>query len=408
MMSSFSTAEKQLMTVTSFGHFMSHFNMLTFPALALPLSAGLDLPLADVMGLSFPMYLLFGLTALPWGMIGDRWRSDRLMVLFFLGAGLGGLGAAVFMESPAAMAASLGVVGLFSGIYHPIGLGMISKGVTRISVAMGINGMFGNLGLAMAPLLAGVANWLWGPRAAFMILAALNFAGALWAARLPHLKPPTRSTSAAESPSGNGRQAFAILLLAMMLGGIVYRGATLTTPPLLEMNLQKLHQILTPFAGAALTPNLEATIITSGIFLIGMIGQYTGGRAAERFDPRWCYLLFHASALPMAFMMATTTDLALVSAAVVYFFFLLGMQPAENTLVARLTPKRLHHSAFGVKFVLTFGVGALAVKLVEAIESALDLGAVFIALGVGSSLLVAAILLLIRRTTPAVDTVAAS
>ena len=89
-MSSFSTAEKQLMTVISFGYFMSHFNMLTFPALALPLSAGLDLPLADVMGLSFPMYLLFGLTALPWGMIGDRWRSDRLMVLFFLGAGLGG------------------------------------------------------------------------------------------------------------------------------------------------------------------------------------------------------------------------------------------------------------------------------------------------------------------------------
>ena len=44
------------------------------------------------------------------------------------------------------------------------------------------------------------------------------------------------------------------------------------------------------------------------------------------------------------------------------------MQPLENTLVARLTPPELHSSAYGLKFVLTFGVGALSVKMVDLIQ----------------------------------------
>ena len=54
--------------------------------------------------------------------------------------------------------------------------------------------------------------------------------------------------------------------------------------------------------------------------------------------------------------------------------------PIENTLVARFAPKRFHHSAFGAKFVLTFGVGALAVKGVAAIETGYDIETVFICL----------------------------
>jgi hypothetical protein len=53
------------------------------------------------------------------------------------------------------------------------------------------------------------------------------------------------------------------------------------------------------------------------------------------------------------------------------------MQPIENTLIARFAPKRFHHSAFGAKFVLTFGVGALAVKMVAAIESTYDIETIF-------------------------------
>ena len=76
------------------------------------------------------------------------------------------------------------------------------------------------------------------------------------------------------------------------------------------------------------------------------------------------------------------------------------MQPVENTLVATYTPRRLHHSAYGMKFILTFGVGALAVKLIQKIQSVWGIEASFIALGLISVMIVTTIIVLILNTEP--------
>ena len=119
---------------------------------------------------------------------------------------------------------------------------------------------------------------------------------------------------------------------------------------------------------------------------------------AERYDPRISYLAFHAVSMVAAFLMAMAQDVPLVALAMIYFFFLLGMQPIENTLVARFTPERFHHSAYGTKFVLTFGVGALAVKMVGGIQTTWGIESTFTALGIVSLALVAVAVLLIQRT----------
>ncbi len=160
--------EKRILINTCYGHFMSHFNMLVFPAVVLPLTARMNLTMAEVLGVSFWMYLLFGLTALPWGLAADRWGAKPLLILFYLGSGLAGIGAALRIDSPVGFGMALAALGFFSGIYHPAGLGLISKEMQRVSVGMGFNGMFGNLGLATAPLLTGFFNWLWGPQAAYL------------------------------------------------------------------------------------------------------------------------------------------------------------------------------------------------------------------------------------------------
>ena len=41
------------------------------------------------------------------------------------------------------------------------------------------------------------------------------------------------------------------------------------------------------------------------------------------------------------------------------------MQPIENSLFAQLTPERWRSTAYGLKFTLTFGIGASAVAVVE-------------------------------------------
>lgn len=376
--------DRRILLNTCYGHFMSHFNMLVFPALVLPLMARLDMPMAQVLSLSFWMYLLFGLTALLWGFLADRFGARPLLFIYFVGSGFASVAAALWLDTPLILSVALAALGFFSGIYHPAGLGLISKEMSRVSIGMGYNGMFGNLGLAMAPLLTGIMNWLWGPQAAYLCLAGLNLSGAVLMMAYPI---SVSGAAAKEKRDGNGiLGAFIILLAAMMLGGIVYRGATVILPAYFELKTPMLYQWLTGITQGAFSQNLVATTITSLIFLIGMGGQFSGGQCADRYDPGIAYLFFFGIAGLAAFWMALVQDLLLVGLTVVFFFFLLGMQPIENTLVARFAPKRFHHSAFGAKFVLTFGVGSLAVTAVAAIETNFTIETVFTCLAVVAAL----------------------
>ncbi|MGO9570051.1 MAG: MFS transporter [Desulfomonilaceae bacterium] len=393
--------ERRILLVANFGHFMCHYNLLVFPALVLPLAGILKMDLAQVLQLSFLQYLLFGVSALPWGIAADRWGGRSLMLLMFLGAGISGFAAAFWIEDPEKLWLSLGCLGLFSGIGHPIGMGLISKGVKRLNVAMGYNAMFGGLGLVVAPAATGIVNWAWGPRAAYFLVGTINLVGMALPALLPLAKPQHKEKIPMEN--GNGLLgAFIILLVATMLAGISYTGSSVILPAYIELKSQALLQAVSAALNRDISGNLFATSVAAVIYMVGMLGQYIGGHAGERFDVRYTYLVFHLFCLPAALLMAFTQNLPLATFGGVYFFFLLGSQATENTLVAALAPKRLHHSAFGMKFILTFGVGALAVKILGWVDTMWGSEATFLALGINSALLVGTIAFLILRTNRSV------
>jgi sugar phosphate permease len=133
--------------------------------------------------------------------------------------------------------------------------------------------------------------------------------------------------------------------------------------------------------------------------MAGIFGQLFGGWLAEKFDLRFCYILMHLIIIPVVFLMARTANLPLIVLSMAYFFFLLGTQPIENTLVAKLTPKKFLSTAYGLKFIFTFGVGALAVKAIKAVETSFGIENVFTFLGVVSIVLVSVIGLLILVTS---------
>lgn len=376
--------------------------MLVFPAILLPLSGKLGMDMGQTLALSFWMYLLFGLTALPWGLLADRYGARPLLAIFYLGAGLCGFLAAMNLSNPSALALALAGIGLFSGIYHPAGLGWISKEFEKTSQGMAYNGMFGNLGLATAPLLAGIVNYFWGAEAVYLVLGAVNMGGLflLYLARNDHGGLQVRKEKGSPKRS---LAPFLVLLLAMTLGGIVYRGVSVTLPAYFELQNRDLYQGLLVFSGQIGSPNLFATLVTSVIYLVGMLGQYAGGRVGESYDLGRGYLIFHLITIPAALAMAFTTDTLLILFAMIHSFFLLGMQPLENTLVARLSPPKVHSSAFGLKFILTFGVGALSVKMVALVKADFGFSAVYISLACVSTLLVCTILVLnsIRKISSA-------
>ena len=176
--------EKNILLATCYGHFLSHFNMIVFPAVLIPLSLELKLSVENTLSLSFWMYLLFGVTALPWGFAADKFGPKKLLYIFHVGAGLSAFTVAFNISDPKILTVCLAGIGLFSGIYHPVGLGWIASSFKRTSIGMAYNGIFGNLGLAVAPLLAGTINYAFGLKSLYLMVGFVNLIGCFRYTRL--------------------------------------------------------------------------------------------------------------------------------------------------------------------------------------------------------------------------------
>jgi sugar phosphate permease len=71
--------EKRILIFTSAAHYLTHFFVLVFPALVMPISRDFSMEPADVIRISFPMYLCYGLLAIPWGYLSDRIDPRSMM-----------------------------------------------------------------------------------------------------------------------------------------------------------------------------------------------------------------------------------------------------------------------------------------------------------------------------------------
>jgi len=393
------TNERKIILFTCAAHFFTHFYEMIFPALAIPLMLSLQMDLADVLKLSFLMYLLYGLTALPWGMVADRFNNRSALIIFFAGTSFGAVLTAL-SDTPTSMMLSLAVIGFFASIYHPAGMGLISLGIRNRGMALGINGVAGNLGLISAPFAAGLLNWLVGWEVTYLIIGGL---GIIWGGALLMVKIDETPVHAdpddnpATPGNGNNMRYFVILCIAMTIAGLVYRGNSVVLPAYLELKASFLWDLLRGVDLPNLTgaKTVAATLLTSFIYLVGILGQILGGKVADRYDLRWMYLAFHACSLPFVILMGLVSQELLVVSAGIYIFFSLGMQPIENSLVARYTPSRWRSTGYGIKFILVFGIGAMAVYVVGWIKEAWSLSAVYLFAGGLVALLLITIFILI-------------
>jgi MFS family permease len=402
-MSEFSDDEHNILLVTCPGHFFTHFFTLTFPAVAIPLTTSFGMPLEDVVKLSFWMYLLYGVLALPVGLLADRTRAKPLMSGGILLMGVGLMVAGAF-PSPRIMTLALAAVGIGASVYHPAGIALISHTVRLRGLALGVNGVFGSLGIASAPLITGLLTWAFGWQVAFVALGAVGIVTAGLVQRV-HVDETIRPHAGRDTGDGRALTSlFVVLCVALVLGGIAYRGNMLLLPAYLELKTTFLANFIErlPAPPGHNDTTLAATILASLVLCAGLFGQVAGGRLADRLELRRAYLLFHALSVPFILAMAFTTEVPLVLCAAVYGFFSFGMQPIENSLIAGITPARWRSTSYAVKFALNFGVGATVVQLIAPIKTRYSLEMVYAFLGGVVFLLAAsaATMLLVSRRVP--------
>jgi len=365
----FSPDERRIVHFTGFGHAATHYVELVYPTLAVALAAETGVPLADVLSWSFASYLLFGLGALPAGLAADRFGARRVILAGLFGAGLSAL-AASRADPGWPLALCLAGLGASASCYHPAGTGLLSRAVAARGRALGINGIYGNLGIALAPLVTAALAASVGWRATLALTGGALLVGTTAFARMGIREParsdprPGDAAVPVDPRATAGRAAiapFLVLCVTATLGGFAYRANTTAQPALFA---QSIH-----FMGYGLAASLA--------MLVGIAGQYVGGLVADGRELRAAYLGFHLLSLPMLVGVAIATGAPLLLASALYVFFALGMQPIENSLFASLTPDRWRSTAYGLKFVLTFGIGSTAVWMVHVVAEAGDWAAVY-------------------------------
>jgi MFS family permease len=358
--------EKKTLALTGVGHFGCHIAMLVFPTAAVIMAQTTGMKKEEIYPWGFLCYLLFGICALPIGLLADRLRANWGVKLGALGVGPALM--LVALADPTSrfeLTAGLALVGVMASIYHPTGMSLLSKTMTRRGTSLGLNAICGSAGIALSPILTEMTAIPYGWRGSFVILGLMLLALGIPVSLLKIDESPSREATETQA-HGQGRlDLFCVLLVAMMLGGLSYRANALSLPGYLEER----QSSETGFG-----------IVTGLLFFVGSIGQMLGGRLADRYDLRFLYMVFHLVSIPFALAMYSLMGAPLYAAAGVFIFCNLGMQPIENSLVARLTPERLRTTAYGVKFIFVFGCGSFAVLGVPWIIKAYSFAHVYLAI----------------------------
>jgi MFS family permease len=335
-------------------HAYDHFFMLIFPTAVLALHVGWGMSYGEALALGTAAFVAFAAGTLPSGWLGDRWSRHHMMTIFFIGIGassvLTGLAA-----GPVTLAAGLGLVGLFGSIYHPVGTALVVQSTARSGRALGINGVFGNMGVAGAALITGVITEYLSWRAAFIIPGVLAVVtGVLFARMVPAFEAtPVQPSKAAPKVSRQGQiRVFLVVGIAALLGGIVFNGTTISLPKLFEERLTDLDDSL------AMVGALAAIV-----FAVAAFAQIAVGHLLDRLGARTMLLLLVVPQALCLALVAQAWGWSALVVAVPMMLLVFGEIPIGAWLVGHYTAARWRSRAYALTYVLSLGVSAVVVPL---------------------------------------------
>jgi predicted MFS family arabinose efflux permease len=375
-------------------HGLVHASVLLLPTLFGDLQRAFHVSLLDVLAVSNLMYLVFGLAAIPAGYLADRVGSRTMLIVSAGGCGLA-LTLVASAQTFGLLGAALVLLGLSAGIYHPSGLSLLSRGVVsgERGRAIGIHGVGGNFGEALAPFWAGLfASQLGGWRWAFASAALLSLACMALALTLPAAAPAHDHRR--PSPAGAARSLASFwksrrmrwLLLATFAGGFVYRGVFTFLP---------LH--LSNTAGGT----LGASSLMSLVLLAGIFAQRFGGELADRLPRERLFLTEVALLAPVLVLLGLTSGVGLVVMALSFYFLWYLAQPLASALAAAYADTREHGLLYGAQFAAAFGLGSFATTLGGLLVEVGGTSLAFLGFGAVAILQLVAALALVRSVRAA-------
>jgi MFS family permease len=333
-------------------HALDHLFLLIFATAVTAIAA--DFGMArweDLMPYGVGAFALFGLGALPAGRLGDLWGRRRMMLVFFFGTGAAALVAAI-VQGPWQLAAALTLLGAFTAIYHPVGIPMLVRHATRPGLTIGINGLAGNLGVAMSALITGVLVKYVGWRAAFVVPGLVSIACGVVFLRAAAVEglPPARRNAQAVLPDGAFARLFAIMTMASITASLLFNLTTNGNGELLRER----------FAGIIEDPAVLGALL-AGVYAVGSIAQILVGSLIDRVPLKYLYAGIVALQAPLFALAAMAQGWTLYALMTAFMIVIFGAIPFTDAMIVRYVDDSHRSRVSGMRLTVSLGVSSLAV-----------------------------------------------
>ena len=348
-----------LVRFLNIGHLLDHLVMLVFPTVVLALAREWHRDYSELLPLSVGAFIAFGAFALPAGWLADHWSRYRMMVVFFFG-----IGAALFVtgfaQTPWQIALGLTVTGLFAAIYHPVGIAMLVAAPKNLGSALGWNGLWGNLGLALAAIVSGALMDLWGWRAAFFIPGLVAIAAGVAFVRLvpdPGPVPKRSKTIGLHLDARTMTQIFTILLIATACGGVIFNATTVAMPKVFDERLRALTQT-----------NFGLGALVAFVYSIAAFAQVLMGSLIDRFEMKRLMIGVGLVQIPLLALAASLDGWPMLIVALGMMMAIFGQIPLNDAIVGRYVADEYRARVLSVRYVVSLGVAAVGVPLISVLH----------------------------------------
>jgi MFS family permease len=336
-------------------HFIDHYAMLIFAAAVIIMGPALGMAYGELLPYATPGFIAFGAGSLLTGWLGDRWSRRHMMVIFYLGIGASMISVG-FVSSPAQLGVALLAIGLFASIYHPVGTAMIVSYADRLGREMGLNGVFGNLGVASSALVTGVVGQYLGWRFAFIIPGVITILiGVAFAALVVHEDRKGSKQASAQARVARQHMWRVVLSLLIVVVAIstTFNAVTVALPKLFAERL----------AGLTQSPALLG-LIAAGVYVFGAMTQYTIGRLLDRHALKTVALPLSVVLAPLLYLAATFSDLPLILVSIGIVMGAFGQVTVNDAMVGKYTSEEWRSRAYAVRYFVGFTAAGASVGLV--------------------------------------------
>ena len=338
------------------GHFLDHFMMLIFAKAAFDAGRYFGLSYDEIIIYGTLGLFLFGAAAPLAGWLADKYSRSIIIIIYPFGVSLGAF-LCFLSTSPILLGFSIGVLGFFAAIFHPVGIAMLIRDSNKVGVRLGVNGVWGNMGVAAAPVLTGfiILNLNW--QLSFLIPSIICLIFGI--VQLKGFKQINIKEEKTKQKTSNGLvEGWKIVLISLTMttlaGGFIFGSLTFLIPRMFEVNLP------------GISVDVAITGLLAGVvYGIASFSQVGVGYLIDKYSPKIILGFVGIGQFILIFLSSLYIDYALFFVMLMAMFFVFGQVPITDAILVRYVDDRWRARILSVKFLINLCAGASVLPLVS-------------------------------------------